>query len=255
MILESAKAIVSGGASGLGHAVAQYVIDAGGQAVIADVDAQQGQAAAEAMGSRASFVHADVSDESAVENAVATAVNSMGGVTLAVSCAGIIGAAMALGKKGPMPGAKFAQVLQVNLLGSFLLSRCAADAMRENPESPNGERGVIINTASVAAYEGQIGQAAYSASKGGVVGMTLPLAREFARYGVRVLAIAPGIFRTPMVAGLPESVQESLGAQIPFPSRLGRPEEYAHMVASIYSNPMLNGTTIRLDGAIRMQPK
>ncbi|MFK7885886.1 MAG: SDR family NAD(P)-dependent oxidoreductase [Gammaproteobacteria bacterium] len=255
MILESAKAIVTGGASGLGQAVAQFVIDAGGQVVIADINEEQGQAAAAAMGKNASFVRADVSDESAVENAVATAVSTMGGVTLAVSCAGIIGAAMALGKKGPMPGAKFAQVLQVNLLGSFLLSRCAADAMRENPESPNGERGVIINTASVAAYEGQIGQAAYSASKGGVVGMTLPLAREFARYGVRVLAIAPGIFRTPMVAGLPESVQESLGAQIPFPSRLGKPDEYAHLVASIYGNPMLNGTTIRLDGAIRMQPK
>ena len=225
MILESAKAIVSGGASGLGHAVAKYVIDAGGEAVIADINEEQGHAAAEELGSRATFVRTDVSDESAVENAVAQAVKTMGGVTLAVSCAGIIGAAMALGKKGPMPGAKFAQVLQVNLLGSFLLSRCAADAMRENPETPNGERGVIVNTASIAAYEGQIGQAAYAASKGGVVGMTLPLAREFARYGVRVLAIAPGIFRTPMVAGLPEAVQESLGAQIPFPSRLGKPEE------------------------------
>ena len=255
MILESAKAIVSGGASGLGHAVAQYVIDAGGQVVIADVNQEQGAAAAEALGSRASFVRTDVSDETAVENAVSEAAKEMGGVTLAVSCAGIIGAAMALGKKGPMPAAKFAQVLQVNLLGSFLLSRCAANVMRDNAESINGERGVIINTASVAAYEGQIGQAAYSASKGGVVGMTLPLAREFARYGVRVLAIAPGIFLTPMVAALPEAVQESLGAQIPFPSRLGKPEEYAHMVASIYGNPMLNGTTIRLDGAIRMQPK
>jgi NAD(P)-dependent dehydrogenase (short-subunit alcohol dehydrogenase family) len=255
MILESAKAIISGGASGLGHAVAEFVINAGGQVVIADINEEHGEAAAAALGERARFVRTDVSDEAAVEQAVAQAVETMGGVTLAVSCAGIIGAAMALGKKGPMPAAKFLQVLQVNLLGSFLLSRCSAHAMRDNPESPNGERGVIVNTASVAAYEGQIGQAAYSASKGGVVGMTLPLAREFARYGIRVMAIAPGIFRTPMVASLPEAVQESLGAQIPFPSRLGKPEEYAHMVASIYGNPMLNGTTIRLDGAIRMQPK
>ena len=255
MILESAKAIISGGASGLGHAVARYVIDAGGQVVLADINAEQGEAAADALGPRATFVATDVSDEAAVESAVATAVSTMDGITLSVSCAGIIGAAMALGKKGPMPGSLFASVLNVNLLGSFLLSRCAAAAMMDNPESPNGERGVIINTASVAAYEGQIGQAAYSASKGGVVGMTLPLAREFARYGIRVLAIAPGIFRTPMVAGLPEHIQDSLGAQVPFPSRLGKPEEYAHMVASIYGNPMLNGTTIRLDGAIRMQPK
>ena len=255
MILESAKVIVSGGASGLGYAVAKYVIDAGGEAVLADINEEQGAAAAAELGSRASFVRADVSNEADVENAVATAVKTMGSVTLSVSCAGIIGAAMALGKKGPMPGAKFAQVLNVNLLGSFLLSRCAADAMRENPASLNGERGLIVNTASVAAYEGQIGQAAYAASKGGVVGMTLPLAREFARYGIRVMAIAPGIFKTPMVAGLPEAVQDSLGAQIPFPPRLGKPDEYAHLVASIYGNPMLNGTTIRLDGAIRMQPK
>lgn len=255
MILESAKAVISGGASGLGNAVAQHVIDCGGHVVLADVNAEQGQAAAAALGDRATFVATDVSDEAAVVNAMDRAVETMGGVTLAVSCAGIIGAAMALGKKGPMPGSLFADVLHVNLLGSFLLSRCAAAAMQDNPESPNGERGVIINTASVAAYEGQIGQAAYAASKGGVVGMTLPLAREFARYGVRVVAIAPGIFRTPMVAGLPDHVQESLGAQVPFPSRLGKPEEYAQMVASIYANPMINGTTIRLDGAIRMQPK
>ncbi len=255
MILESAKAVISGGASGLGHAVAQYVVDAGGQVVLLDVNDEQGAAAAEQLGSHASFVKTDVSDEAAVEHAVKTAVSTMGGVTLSVSCAGIIGAAMALGKKGPMPGSLFASVLNVNLLGSFLLSRCAAAAMLDNPESPNGERGVIVNTASVAAFEGQIGQAAYSASKGGVVGMTLPLAREFARYGIRVLAVAPGIFKTPMVAGMPEHIQESLGAQVPFPSRLGDPTEFAQLIASIYANPMLNGTTIRLDGAIRMQPK
>ncbi|MEM6640055.1 MAG: SDR family NAD(P)-dependent oxidoreductase [Pseudomonadota bacterium] len=255
MIIESANAIISGGASGLGFAVARHVVDAGGQVTLLDVNAEQGAAAADELGSRATFIATDVSDEAAVEAAVAHGVKTMGSVTLSVSCAGIIGAAMALGKKGPMPGALFASVLNVNLLGSFLLSRTAAAAMLDNPESPNGERGVIINTASVAAYEGQIGQAAYSASKGGVVGMTLPLAREFARHGVRVLAIAPGIFKTPMVAGLPEHVQDSLGAQVPFPSRLGKPEEFARLIESIYGNPMLNGTTIRLDGAIRMQPK
>ncbi len=255
MIPESAKALVSGGASGLGRAVVQRIIDGGGQAAILDVNEEQGRQAASELGPNALFIQTDVSSEESVTKAVAAAKDAFGSVTLAVSCAGIIGAGLALGKEGPMPADRFAGVLMVNLLGSWLLSRCAADVMRDNPETENGERGVIINTASVAAFEGQIGQSAYSASKGGVVGMTLPLAREFARYGIRVMTIAPGIFLTPMMESLPEKVQDSLAAQVPFPSRLGKPEEFARLVSTIYSNPMLNGTTIRLDGAIRMQPK
>lgn len=255
MILESAQALVSGGASGLGLAVAKRVVDAGGQVTLLDINEDAGLQAAAKLGSRASFIRTDVSDDASVGAAVDFAVSKMGGLTLAVNCAGIIGAALALGKKGPMPAEKFEQVLRVNLLGSFLLARTSANAMRDNPATENGERGVIISTASVAAYEGQIGQAAYSASKGGIVGMTLPLAREFARYGIRVMTIAPGIFLTPMMESLPADIQESLAAQIPFPNRMGKPDEYAQMVTSIYSNPMLNGTTIRLDGAIRMQPK
>ena len=255
MILESALAVVSGGASGLGLAVARRVVDAGGQVRLLDVNQEAGQQAAENLGPRAQFIATDVSDEDSVESAIKQAVDTMGGLTLSVSCAGIIGAAMALGKKGPMPGAKFEQVLKVNLLGSFLLARTSANAMKDNPDTENGERGVIINTASVAVYEGQIGQSAYSASKGGIVSMTLPLTREFARYGIRVMTIAPGIFLTPMMEGLPEHIQQSLAEQVPFPNRMGKPDEFSQLVASIYSNPMLNGTTIRLDGAIRMQPK
>lgn len=255
MILESARAVVSGGASGLGLAVVQRVLDAGGSAAILDVNAEQGEKTADELGDRVHFFATDVSDEAQVEASVAAAASAMDGVTLAVSCAGIIGAGLALGRDGPMPGATFGNVLEINLLGSFLLARAATNLMRENPETENGERGVVVNTASVAAFEGQIGQAAYSASKGGIVGMTLPLAREFARYGVRVVTVAPGIFMTPMMEALPEKVQASLAAQVPFPPRLGKPAEFAMLVASIYSNPMINGTTIRLDGAIRMQPK
>lgn len=255
MILESACAIISGGGSGLGYAVAEHVVNAGGKVTLLDINDDAGQAAVSKLGPAAKFVRTDVSDENSVVAAVQAGLAHMGAVTLSVSCAGIIGAAMALGKNGPMPGAKFEQVLKVNLLGSFLLARTCAEAMINNPPTENGERGVIINTASVAAFEGQIGQSAYSASKGGIVGMTLPLAREFARHGIRVMTVAPGIFMTPMMEGLPEHVQESLAAQVPFPSRLGQPSEFAHLVSSIYGNPMLNGETIRLDGAIRMQPK
>jgi len=179
----------------------------------------------------------------------------MGGITLAVNCAGIVGTARALGREAPMPGEFFLNTIKVNILGSFLLAKEAANIMQNNEPNADGERGVIVSTASVAAFEGQIGQVSYSASKGGVVAMTLPLAREFARIGVRVNVVAPGIFMTPMVAGMPPERQESLGAQVPFPSRLGRPDEFADLVASIYGNAMLNGETIRLDGAIRMQPK
>jgi NAD(P)-dependent dehydrogenase (short-subunit alcohol dehydrogenase family) len=179
----------------------------------------------------------------------------MGGITLAVNCAGILLPARVLGRDGPMSVDSFSKTVMINLVGSFILAKEAANIMQRNEPTADGERGLIVNTASVAAFEGQIGQAAYSASKGGVVGMMLPLARELARFGIRVNTIAPGIFMTPMMAGLPEEVQQSLGAQVPFPPRLGRPEEYANLVAAIYGNTMLNGETIRLDGAIRMQPK
>lgn len=255
MKLEQATAVVSGGASGLGLATARRIIAAGGRAALLDVNDEQGEKSAAELGDRAIYLHTDVASESDVQSAVAAAAKAMGGITLAVNCAGIIGAARALGRDGPMPGEFFARTINVNLLGSFLIAKEAANVMQHNEPGDDGERGVIVSTASVAAFEGQIGQAAYSASKGGIVGMTLPLAREFARIGVRVNAIAPGIFMTPMVAGMSEELQQSLGAQVPFPPRLGRPDEYADLVAAIYENTMLNGETIRLDGAIRMQPK
>jgi NAD(P)-dependent dehydrogenase (short-subunit alcohol dehydrogenase family) len=201
------------------------------------------------------FVKTDVSSEAEVNAAVATAAEAFGGLNLAVSCAGILGAGRVLGREGPMPGEYFAKVIGVNLVGTFLLAKAAADRMQHNEPNAQGERGVIVNTASVAAFEGQVGQAAYSASKAGVAGMALPLAREFARIGIRVNTIAPGIFLTPMMEGMPEHVQQSLAAQVPFPSRLGRPEEFADLVVYVCTNTMLNAETIRLDGAIRMQPK
>lgn len=255
MTFENINAVVTGAASGLGHAVAARVIGAGGQVAMLDLNEEQGAAAAAALGERAFFIRTDVADEQQVNKAVAAARERMKDIRLAVSCAGILGAARVLGRDGPMPGDFFAKVIQVNLVGTFLLAKAAADAMQHNSPDADGERGVIVNTASVAAFEGQIGQAAYSASKAGVAGMALPLAREFARIGVRVNTIAPGIFLTPMMEGMPDEVQQSLAAQVPFPSRLGRPEEFADLVAAIYETPMLNAETIRLDGAIRMQPK
>jgi NAD(P)-dependent dehydrogenase (short-subunit alcohol dehydrogenase family) len=257
MDLSNAKAVVTGAASemGLGYATAKRVIDAGGQAVLLDVNDEAGAKSAEALGERALYVHTDVSSEAAVQAAIGSAKEFMGGITLAVNCAGVIGAARALGREAPMPGEFFENTIRVNLVGSFLIAKEAANVMQHNAPNDDGERGVIISTASIAAFEGQIGQVSYSASKGGVVGMTLPLAREFARIGIRVNVIAPGIFMTPMVAGMTPELQASLGAQVPFPSRLGRPGEYADMVACIYGNAMLNGETVRLDGAIRMQPK
>lgn len=251
----SVKAIVSGGVSGLGNAVADKVIQAGGKVAMLDINEEAGKAAREKLGENAIFIKTDVSREDEVNAAVEKAKDAFGGLNLAVNCAGILGAGRVLGRNGPMASDFFAKVIHVNLIGSFNLSKAAAQAMESNDADEDGQRGLIVNTASVAAYEGQIGQAAYSASKGGVVGMTLPLAREFARMGVRVMSIAPGIFWTPMMEGMPPEVQESLGKQVPFPSRLGKPEEYADLVASIWENTMLNGTTIRLDGAIRMQPK
>jgi NAD(P)-dependent dehydrogenase (short-subunit alcohol dehydrogenase family) len=255
MRLDRATAIVSGGASGLGLATARRIIEAGGRAVLLDINEEQGSRSASELGERARFVAADISSEEQVRAAVNAAVEFMGGVSLAVNCAGILLPARVLGRDGPVPAESFLRSLTINLLGSFILLKEAANVMQANEANADGERGVIVNTASVAAFEGQIGQAGYSASKGGVVGMTLPIARELARFGIRVNTIAPGIFLTPMMAGLPQDVQDSLGRQVPFPPRLGRPEEYADLVASIYSNAMINGETIRLDGAIRMQPK
>ena len=255
MDIRTAKAVVTGGASGLGLATARRVIDAGGQAILIDLNDELGRASTKSLGDRACFVKADVSSEDEVRQAVAEGAAAMDGLTLAVNCAGIIGAARALGRDGPMASEFFLNTLKINLLGSFIVAKEAANLMQHNEPNADGERGVIISTASIAAFEGQIGQAAYSASKGGVVGMALPLAREFARLGIRVNTLAPGIFHTPMIDGLSEEVQISLGQQVPFPPRLGRPDEYADAVAFIYGNSMVNGETIRLDGAIRMQPK
>jgi len=255
MDLTSAKAVITGGASGLGFATAQRVVGAGGQAVLIDINEEQGTASAAALGERAAFMQVDVADESSVKDVMQRANKLMGGITLAVNCAGIATAGRTLGRDGPWPTEYFNKVIQVNLVGSYNVTKEAAAFMAQNEPNEEGERGVIISTASIAAFEGQIGQAAYSASKGGVVGMMLPLAREFAQFGIRVNTIAPGVFLTPMVAGMPAEVQESLGRQVPFPPRLGKPEEYADAVQFIYGTAMVNGETIRVDGAIRMQPK
>lgn len=255
MELATAKAVISGGASGLGFATAKRVIDAGGQVVLFDINDEQGASSAASLGDRATYIKTDVSDENSVKAAVKQAAEAMNGITLAVNCAGIATAGRALGREGPWPSELFNKVIQVNLVGSFNVTKETAAVMQLNDANDDGERGVVISTASIAAFEGQIGQAAYSASKGGVVGMMLPLAREFAQFGIRVNTIAPGVFLTPMVAGMPEEVQDSLGKQVPFPPRLGRPEEYAATVAFIYETTMVNGETIRVDGAIRMQPK
>jgi NAD(P)-dependent dehydrogenase (short-subunit alcohol dehydrogenase family) len=255
MQLASAKAVITGGASGLGFATAQRVISAGGQAVLLDINEDQGATSAASLGENAAFCRVDVADENSVKAAIQKASEVMGGITLAVNCAGIATAGRTLGRDGPWPSENFNRVIQVNLVGSYNVTKEAAAVMVRNDANEDGERGVIISTASIAAFEGQIGQAAYSASKGGVVGMMLPLAREFAQFGIRVNTIAPGVFLTPMVAGMPPEVQESLGKQVPFPPRLGRPEEYADAVQFIYGTTMVNGETIRVDGAIRMQPK
>jgi NAD(P)-dependent dehydrogenase (short-subunit alcohol dehydrogenase family) len=255
MDISQAKAVISGGASGLGLATATRIINEGGSVALLDINNDQGESVAAELGERAIFLKTDVSDETNVTASIAAAAEFMGGVSLAVNCAGVLMPGRALGKHGPMPAENFARAVQVNLVGSFVVAKEAAAVMQNNEPNQEDERGVIVSTASVAAYEGQIGQAAYASSKAGVVGMTLPLAREFARIGIRVNAIAPGIFLTPMIASLSEDIQKSLGAQIPFPSRLGKPEEFADLVACIYGNPMINGETVRLDGAIRMQPK
>ena len=255
MQLNEVKALVTGGVSGLGLAVAQKIVATGGRAVLLDINDEAGAAVETELGSAVKYVRADVADEQAVLDAVNIAAGRMGMINAVVNCAGIIGAGRVLGRDAPMPLGFFSKTIQINLVGSFNVIKAAGAAMETNPPGPDGERGVIINTASVAAYEGQIGQAAYSASKGGIVAMTLPIAREFARLGVRVNAVAPGIFWTPMVGGMPDHIQESLSASIPFPSRLGKPEEFAELVAHIMENGYLNGETIRLDGAVRLTPK
>ncbi|MFQ5400517.1 MAG: 3-hydroxyacyl-CoA dehydrogenase [Anaerolineae bacterium] len=247
--------LVTGGSSGLGAACVRRLAAAGGNVVIADVNVAAGEQLAAELGSRARFAATDVSDESAVQAAVNQALDAFGGLRGAVNCAGIAIASKVIGRSGPHDLGAFSKVLQVNLVGTFNVIRLAAAAMSQGEPGDSGERGVIVNTASVAAFDGQIGQAAYSASKGGVVGMTLPIARELARHGIRVMTIAPGIFDTPMLAGLPEPARQSLATQVPFPSRLGRPDEYAALVQHIIENQMLNGEIIRLDGAIRMAPR
>lgn len=255
MQLNQVRAIITGGASGLGHAVAQHFVQHGGKVALFDVNEEKGQVAARDLSNDAHFFVTDVTHEDTVVANVAAAKEALGGLNVLINCAGILGAGRVLGKHGPMPLSNFASTVMVNLVGSFNVAKAAAAAMQDNPAGEDGERGVIINTASVAAFEGQIGQAAYSASKGGVVGMTLPMARELARFGIRVATIAPGIFWTPMVDGMPEAVQESLSASIPFPSRLGKPDEFADVVGFILRNRYVNGETIRLDGAVRLAPK
>jgi NAD(P)-dependent dehydrogenase (short-subunit alcohol dehydrogenase family) len=255
MKIADARAVVTGGASGLGLAVARHIVSAGGRVTLLDVQEGPGAAAAATLGAGAGFAKCDVTSETEVIAAMEAARAGMGGINLLVNCAGVVGAGRVLGKNGPMAGDFFTRVVHINLIGTFLCDKAAAAVMQHNTPDAEGERGVIVHTSSVAAFEGQIGQAAYAATKAGVAGMTLPIAREFAMFGIRVVSLAPGIFATPMLAGMPENVQESLGKQVPFPSRLGRPEEFAAMVQTICEVSYLNGETIRLDGAIRMQPK
>ncbi len=253
MQLNQVNAVITGGVSGLGLATARRLAAAGAKLVLLDINDKAGEAVSEELDAR--YIRTDVTSEDGVKAAIAEAVAAMGGLNVAVNCAGVIGAGRVLGREGPMDLDFFSSVIQINLVGTFNVSKAAAAIMENNAPDDDGQRGVIINTASVAAFEGQIGQAAYSASKGGVVGMTLPIARELARCGVRMVTIAPGIFWTPMVDNMPEQVQESLAASIPFPKRLGKPEEFAHTAAHVIENVYLNGTTIRLDGATRLAPK
>ena len=244
--------IISGGASGLGAATARMIAENGGKPVLADVQVEAGEALAAELGGR--FVRCDVTSESDAQ-AVVGAAESLGMLRGLVNCAGIAPAVKTVGKDGPHPLDVFQRVVNINLVGTFNMARLAAAAMAKSEPNMHGERGIIINTASVAAYDGQIGQAAYGASKAAVAGLTLPMARDLSRSGIRVMTIAPGIFETPMLLGMPQEVQDALGLMVPFPPRLGKPAEYAHLAKAIIENVMLNGETIRLDGAIRMQPK
>ncbi|MFX3673000.1 MAG: 3-hydroxyacyl-CoA dehydrogenase [Paenisporosarcina sp.] len=256
MKMNEVIAIVTGGASGLGEATTRHIVSTGGKVAIFDLNVERGLGLVRELGGENVFYcQTNVTDALQVEQQVAAVVEHFGLINVLVNCAGIATPGKVISQKGPMELARFEQIIQVNLIGTFNVLRLAAHAMQQNPPNEEGERGVIVNTASVAAFEGQIGQVAYSASKAGVVGMTLPIAREFARDGIRVMAIAPGLIETPLFAGLPEEARDSLARSIPFPNRLGKPSEYAKLVDSILTNPMLNGEVIRLDGAIRMQPK
>ena len=246
---------ITGGGSGLGAATARLLVENGAHVALADVDEEAGEQMASQIGSGAEFVRTDVTDEESVQDALDSVVEIFGSLNGAVNCAGIGPAAKVVGKKGVHDLGLFTKTVEINLVGTFNVIRLAAVRLAENELGEDGERGVIINTASVAAYDGQIGQAAYAASKGGVVALTLPVARELASSGIRVVTIAPGIFETPMLAALPEDAKESLGKQVPFPPRLGRPEEYAALAKHIVENQMLNGEVIRLDGGIRMAPR
>ena len=247
--------IVTGGASGLGGSTVERLVQQGANVVIVDLNEKLGQALAAQLGVTTRFLRCDVTSEADAQAAVKLALEAFGGLHGLVNCAGIGPPGKVLGKEGALPLAKFNQIIQINLVGSFNMIRLAAEAMSRQEPNAGGERGVLINTASVAAYDGQIGQPAYAASKAGVVGMTLPIARELARFGIRCVTIAPGLFETPLLLSLPPEAQESLGRSVPFPSRLGKPAEFAHLVQSIIENPMVNGETIRLDGALRMAPK
>lgn len=255
MDLSGRVAVVTGGASGLGEATVREIVTAGGKAVIFDLNEEKGNKLVGELEDQAIFVKVDVTSEEDVHAGLERAIAEFGGVHILVNCAGIAVAKKVLGKGGVHDLASFNKVLQVNVVGTFNAIRLTAEKMAANEPNEEGERGVIINTASVAAFDGQIGQAAYSASKGAVVGMTLPLARDLAPFGIRVVSIAPGVFETPLFAGLPEKAQAALAKMTPFPPRLGKPQEYAKLVRAIVENPMLNGETIRLDGAIRMPPK
>ena len=247
--------LISGGASGLGGATSRLLAESGANVVIADINKEKGESLASSLGFMARFVETNVSDESSVKSVISAAVTTFGAINGAVNCAGIGVAEKTVGKDGPHSLASFKRIIEVNLIGTFNVIRLAAARMAEQEPDAGGERGVIINTASIAAFDGQIGQAAYSASKGGIVGMTLPIARDLARLGIRVVTIAPGLFDTPLLAGLPEDIRKALGSQVPFPPRLGVPAEYAALAKHIIENTMLNGEAIRLDGALRMPPK
>ncbi len=255
MQIQGITALVTGGASGLGAATARRLVEHGANVVLLDVNETVGNETARDLGDQARFIKTDVSREEQVQAAIDFALETFGRISVLVNCAGIAAAIRTVGKEGAHPLDVFERVIRVNLIGTFNCIRLTAVSMMENPPNEQGERGVIINTASVAAYDGQIGQVAYSASKGGIVGMTLPIARDLSRSGIRVMTIAPGLFDTPLMASLPEAARLSLGQQVPFPSRLGDPAEYGQLAQAIIENPMLNGEVIRLDGAIRMAPK
>lgn len=256
MKINGSVTVVTGGASGLGEATVTRLVENGGRAAILDLQQERGEALVEKLGSdKVLYINTNVTSEEDVQSAINQTVEKFGAIHAAINCAGIGAAEKTLGKERPHDLGVFTKVIQVNLIGTFNVLRLAAEKMAQNSPNEEGERGVIINTASVAAFDGQMGQAAYSASKGGIVGMTLPIARDLARHGIRVMTIAPGLIDTPLFAGAPEKVRAALGAMVPFPPRLGYPSEYAQLAQSIIENPLLNGETIRLDGAIRMQPK